>query len=93
MTTCCVKVTLHFMSLKALGNRISFFHPIILFPITSKYETVSQSGLVFLQIASIHHIPSTDTHFFAHIISSYLTLSSSNLSTTNWHLPRAFASD
>ena len=50
------------MSLKALCNRISFFHPIILLPITSKYETISQSGLVFLQIANIHHIPFTHWH-------------------------------
>ena len=64
MTTCCIKVTLHFMSLKALCNRISFFHPIILFPITSKYETIFPSGLVFLQIANIHHIPSTHWHPF-----------------------------
>ena len=64
MTTCCIKVTLHFMSLKALCNRISFFHPIILFPITSKYETIFPSGLVFLQIANIRHIPSTHCHPF-----------------------------
>ena len=62
LITTCIKVTLHLMSLKALCNRISFFHPIILLPITSKYKTISQSGLVFLQIANIHHIPFTHWH-------------------------------